>query len=206
MTDTLLQSALEDLAERDADIARAYAQIGMPPMGARRAGFASLIGTICSQQMSAASARAIMGRLDDTLKKLEPKAFLALDDRALRGIGFSRQKIATCRILADAVASGELDFGALDTLSDEAVIAELTRLKGIGRWTADIYLLFSLDRPDVWPVDDLALGLAVQRLKGLKARPDRKRMHIIGKPWRPQRSAAAKFLWHYYRNTPKDTA
>ena len=205
-TDTHLQSALEELAERDADIARAYAQLGVPTMGTRRGGFASLIGTICSQQMSAASARAIMGRLDGTLKKLEPKAFLALDDGTLRRIGFSRQKIACCRILADAVASGELNLRSLDTLSDEAVIAELTRLKGIGRWTADIYLLFALKRPDVWPVDDLALVIAVQRLKGLKERPDRKRMLKIGEAWRPWRSAAAKFLWHYYRNSPKDKA
>ena len=201
-----MQSALEELAQRDADMARAYAQLGVPSKRAHRAGFASLIGTICSQQMSTASARAIMGRLDGTLKKLEPKPFLALDDESLRGIGFSRQKIAYCRILADAVASGELNLGALDTLSDEDVVAELTKLKGIGRWTADIYLLFSLNRPDVWPVDDLALVIAVQRLKGLQERPTRKRMHIIGKPWRPWRSAAAEFLWHYYRNAPKDKA
>ena len=104
------------------------------------------------------------------------------------------------------MASGELNLRSLDTLSDEAVIAELTRLKGIGRWTADIYLLFALKRPDVWPVDDLALVIAVQRLKGLKERPDRKRMLKIGEAWRPWRSAAAKFLWHYYRNSPKDKA
>ena len=205
-TDTGLQSALEKLAERDADIARTYALVGVPPERARRGGFASLIGTICSQQMSAASARAIMGRLHDSLKKLEPTAFLALDDEALRGIGFSRQKIAYCRILAEAVASGGLNLGALEKMGDEAVIAELTRLKGIGRWTADIYLLFALNRPDVWPVDDLALGIAVQRLKGLKKRPDRKRMLKIGGSWRPWRSAAAEFLWHYYRNSSDDLA
>ncbi len=183
--DTGLQSALEELAERDADIARTFALAGQPPEQSRRGGFASLVGTICSQQMSAASARAIMGRLDDTVKKLEPKAFLALDDEALRGIGFSRQKIASCRILADAVAGGGLDLRALEDLSDEEVVAELTKLKGIGRWTVDIYLLFALNRPDVWPVDDLVLIVAVQRLKGLKERPHRKRILKIGGSWRP---------------------
>ena len=185
-------------------MARAYALVGLPPGRSRRAGFASLIGTICSQQMSTASSRAIMGRLNEAVKKLDPKAFLALDDRALRGIGFSRQKIVYCRILAEAVASGELNLRALESLSDEAVVDELTKLKGIGRWTADIYLLFTLDRPDVWPVDDLALVVAVQRLKGLKTRPNAKKMLKIGEAWRPRRSAAARFLWHYYSNAPKD--
>lgn len=167
MTDTTLQSALDALAERDPDMARAYALIGLPPKRGRRAGFAALIGTICSQQMSTASSRAIMGRLNESVKKLEPKAFLTLDDEALRKIGFSRQKISYCRILAEAVTSGQLNFRALEKLGDEDVVAELTRLKGIGRWTAEIYLLFALKRPDVWPVDDLALVIAVQRMKGL---------------------------------------
>ena len=204
MTDTSLQSAIEELAERDADMARAYAQVGLPPKRGQRAGFASLIGTICSQQMSTASSRAIMGRLTESVNRLEPKAFLALDDEALRRIGFSRQKITYCRILANAVASGALNFPALKSLSDEAVVDELTNLKGIGRWTADIYLLFALKRPDVWPVGDLALVIAVQRLKGLKERPNAKKMHKIGEPWRPHRSAASRFLWHYYSNAPKD--
>jgi DNA-3-methyladenine glycosylase II len=204
MADASLQSALAELAGRDADMARAYALLGLPPKRAGRAGFAALIGTICSQQMSTASSRAIMGRLNESVKKLEPRAFLALGDGALRKIGFSRQKIAYCRILANAVTSGQLSFRALESLSDEAVVDELTKLKGIGLWTAEIYLLFALKRPDVWPVGDLALGLAVQRLKGLKTRPDAKKMLKIGEPWRPYRSAASRFLWHYYAKAPKD--
>ena len=202
LTATSLELALQDLAERDPDIARAYARVGIPPMPARRTGFALLIETICSQQVSATASRAIMGRLDEAVGKLEPNTFLALDEAALKGIGFSRQKISYGRVLAEAVASGALKFSRLNRLDDEDVIAELTRLKGIGRWTAEIYLLFALKRPDVWPADDLAVVMAVQHLKGLKKRPDRKTMLKIGEAWRPWRSVAARLMWHYYRNSP----
>ena len=202
LTATSLELASQELAERDPDIARAYAQVGIPPMLARRTGFALLIETICSQQVSANASRAIMGRLDEVVGKLEPKTFLALDEAALKGIGFSRQKISYGRVLAEAVASGALKFSRLNRLDDEDVIAELTRLKGIGRWTAEIYLLFALKRPDVWPADDLAVVMAVQHLKGLKKRPDRKTMLKIGEAWRPWRSVAARLMWHYYRNSP----
>lgn len=202
LTATSLELASQELAERDPDIARAYAQVGIPPMLARRTGFALLIETICSQQVSATASRAIMGRLDEAVGKLEPKTFLALDEAVLKGIGFSRQKISYGRVLAEAVASGALKFSRLNRLDDEDVIAELTRLKGIGRWTAEIYLLFALNRPDVWPADDLAVVMAVKHLKGLKKRPDRKTMLEIGEAWRPWRSVAARLMWHYYRNSP----
>ena len=201
LTATSLELALQELAERDPDIARAYAQVGIPPRLAQRTGFAFLIETICSQQVSAAATRAIMGRLDVAVGKLEPKTFLALDEAALRRIGLSRQKISYGRVLAEAVMSRVLTFRRLNRLGDEDVVAELTRLKGIGRWTAENYLLSALNRPDVWPADDLALVIAVQHLKGLKKRPDRKTMLEIGETWRPWRSVAARLIWHYYRSS-----
>ena len=201
LTATSLELALQELAERDPDIARAYAQVGIPPRLAQRTGFAFLIETICSQQVSAAATRAIMGRLDVAVGKLEPKTFLALDEAALRRIGLSRQKISYGRVLAEAVMSRVLTFRRLNRLGDEDVVAELTRLKGIERWTAENYLLSALNRPDVWPADDLALVIAVQHLKGLKKRPDRKTMLEIGETWRPWRSVAARLIWHYYRSS-----
>jgi DNA-3-methyladenine glycosylase II len=144
--------------------------------------------------------------LDEAVGKLAPETFLALDDTALRRIGLSRQKMSYGRVLAQAVASGALRFKPLNRLDDEDVIAELTKLKGIGRWTAESYLLSALKRADVWPADDLALIIAVQHLKGLKERPDRKTMLEIGDAWRPWRSAAARLIWRYYRNSVEDRA
>jgi DNA-3-methyladenine glycosylase II len=153
-----------------------------------------------------ASADAILGRLDEAVSALTPEGFLALDDSALKAIGFSRQKTAYVRGLAAGLVEGRVDLDGLARLDDEAAIAELVKIKGIGRWSAEIYLLFSLKRPDIWPVDDLAVVVAVQRLKGLAERPDRAAMLEIGEPWRPWRSVAARLLWHYYRKTPAEEA
>ncbi len=198
--DETLRPALDALAGRDPDLARAYAACGLPPARRRAPGFAGLLHIVLSQQVSAASTRAIIGRLDAAAPDLTPAAFLALDEAALKAIGFSRQKIRYGRALAQDLLDGRLDLEALDGLDDESATEHLTRAKGIGPWTAEIYLLFALGRPDVWPAGDLALQVAAQRLKGLAARPARARMLEIAQPWQPHRSAAARFLWHIYRH------
>jgi DNA-3-methyladenine glycosylase II len=198
--DESLRPALEALAERDADIARAYEVCGLPPERRRAPGFAGLLTIMTAQQVSAQAARAIVGRLLAAAEPLTPETFLALDEAAFRQIGFSRQKVRYGRELAEDVLSGRIDLEAVARLDDEAAIEQLVQVKGVGRWTAEIYLLFVLRRPDVWPVDDLAVCAGVQRLKRLKARPARERMLEIGQPWRPHRSAAARFLWHFYHH------
>ncbi len=201
-----LPRAIAELAARDPDLARAHAEAGVPPLRHGRPDFATLIRIICSQQVSTASTKAILGRLGEVARPLVPETLLALDEATLRRVGFSRQKISYARGLAADLIEGRLDLGALARLDDEAAIAELVKVRGIGRWTAEIYLLFALKRADVWPVDDLAVVVATQRLKGLAQRPSRAEMIEIGEPWRPWRSAAARLLWHYYRTTPGEGA
>jgi DNA-3-methyladenine glycosylase II len=198
--DESLRPALEALAAHDAEIARAYAHCGLPPVRGQEAGFAGLIRIMPSQQVSVYAARAILGRLREAADPLTPESFLALDEVALKRIGFSRQKVRYGRALAEELLAGRLDLEGLEALDDDDAIAELIRVKGIGRWTAEIYLLFALRRADVWPVDDLAVQVAAQRLKGLAERPSRAVMLEIGEAWRPHRSAAARFLWHFYRH------
>jgi len=198
--DRALAPALEALAARDADIARHFAACGLPPARRQLKGFAGLLRIVVAQQVSAHAARAIIARLAAAARPLTPEAFLALDDEALRSIGLSRQKIRYGRALAEDVLAGRLNFRALGCMDDEAAIAHMVRAKGIGRWSAEIYLLFALRRPDIWPADDLAVQVAAQRLKGLEARPARENMIALAEPWRPHRSAAARFLWHIYRH------
>ena len=198
--DETLRPALEALAARDPDIARHYARCGLPPERRRPLGFAGLVQIIAAQQVSAASASAIVGRLEAALRPCTPEGFLELDDGALRAIGLSRPKMRYCRALAEDLLAGRIDLDGLVGLDDQAAIEHLVRAKGIGVWSAEIYLLFALRRPDVWPADDLAVRVAVQRLKGLDARPGRAEMVALAAPWRPHRSAAARFLWHLYHH------
>ena len=198
--DESLRPALDALAERDAEIARAYAICGLPPVRRQAPGFDGLIRMIIGQQLSVHAARAIVERLEAALGTLSPEGFLKLTEEDVVQIGLGRAKHRYGRALADAVLSGELDLPALAGMEDDEATAQLTQVKGIGRWTADIYLLFALQRPDVWPVDDLAVVVATQRLKARPERPTRLEMLEIGEPWRPYRSAAARFLWHFYRH------
>lgn len=198
--DPVLAPALEALAAADPDVARAYAACGLPPVRREPPGFATLLNVIMGQQVSKASAAAMVRKLEATCRPVEPAAFLALDEADSRAIGFSRQKWAYARALAADLESGRLDLAGLGRLDDEEAVAHLTQAKGIGRWSAEIYLLFAEGRPDVWPVGDLAIRAAVGRLKGLEERPDEKACLAIGEAWRPHRSAAARFLWHLYRH------
>lgn len=197
---TRLQLALEHLAGADRHMARALAEIGPPPPRAQPASFATLMHVIVAQQVSTHAARAISQRLTERVGTLLPASFLALGDDDLRAIGFSRQKVVYGRDLAAAFADGRLAIAKLRRLDDEAAIAALSAVKGIGRWSAEVFLLFSLQRPDVMPAQDLALMVAAQRLKRLKERPTPKQLLKIAETWRPYRSYGARMLWHYYRN------
>ena len=198
--DESLRPALEVLAACDSDIARHYAICGLPPERGQPAGFAGLVRIVAAQQVSAASAKAIIGRLEAALRPCTPEGFLELDEGALRALGLSRPKMRYCRALAEDLLAGRIDLDGLVALDDEAAIAQLMQAKGIGLWSAEVYLLFALRRPDVWPADDLAVQVAVQRVKGLEARPGRAEMVELAEPWRPYRSAAARFMWHAYRH------
>ena len=199
-----LKRALAALAAADEDLARALAAVGPPPPRHRPAGFASLLDIILAQQVSTASARAIATRLAAALDgAIEPERLLGLDDGALAAVGFSRAKMRYGRGLARAVATGTLDLAALAGLDDEAAIAALVGLDGIGRWSAEIYLLTSLHRTDILPADDLALLIGYQRLTAAAERPRASALRLRAEAWRPWRSVAARLLWHYYARGPK---
>jgi DNA-3-methyladenine glycosylase II len=167
-------------------------------MWARDAGFSTLLHIILEQQVSLASAKAAHSKLLELVSPLTPQAFLRLDDATLKAVGFSRQKTAYGRNLARSIAEGDLDLNALASMDDAAVRSELVKIKGIGRWTTDIYLLMVLRRPDIWPTGDLALATAAQKLKRLKTRPTTADLEAMSARWRPWRAVAARILWHYY--------
>jgi len=182
------------LAAREPRFAAALALTGPLPLRRRADGYATLFSAIVSQQVSTAAAAAIWGRLE-TLGATTPEGVLAASDEALRAAGLSRQKVAYGR----AIAAGGLDFAALRALPDAAIVAELTRIKGIGVWTAEIYAMFSLGRADVFAPGDLALQDAARQLFELDARPSEKALREMSLAWSPWRAVAARLLWAYYR-------
>lgn len=194
---------LAHLVRVDPDLRRVYRDLGPPPLWPREPGFATLIHIILEQQVSLASARAAFDRLELAIGPITPNGFLKLTDAELFRIGFSRQKTTYCRYLSEAVLSGELDLDALSMEPDVAVRSALTKLKGIGNWTADIYLLMALRRPDIWPVGDLALAVALREVKQLEGRPGPEAMERLALRWRPYRAVAARLLWHHYLSVPR---
>lgn len=186
------------LSAVDQDLARIYARFGLPPLWEREPGFPTLVYIILEQQVSLASARAAFNKLRQATTSLTPGTFLKLNDEELKTIGFSRQKTAYCRGLAYAIEQHELDLDRLASLDDGEVRRNLIKIKGIGPWTADIYLLMGLLRPDIWPSRDLALAVALQEVKGLPARPGSEDMERIALPWQPWRAVAARLLWQHY--------
>lgn len=193
-----LAQAVRRLAGLDPDLASIAAELGPPPLWNRQPGFQTLIHIILEQQVSLSSARAAFDRLLAAANPLTPERFLQLDDAQLKSVGFSRQKTSYGRCLAEAIVRRDLDVFALNSMNDEAVSSELMKIKGIGRWTSDIYLLMALLRPDVWPTGDLALAVAVQQIKRLRQRPTEEELYLISSAWHPWRSVAARLLWHYY--------
>ena len=198
LTEATLAVGLAELAQRDSDLATIVARLGPPPLWARAPGFPTLIHIILEQQVSLASARAAFDRLLGLVSPLTPEGFLTLPETALRAVGFSRQKSHYSRLLATALVAGQLDLQELAQLPDVQAHAALVQLKGIGPWSADIYLLMALGRPDIWPVGDLALQIAVQQVKQLSQRPSAQEMLTVAESWRPWRAVAARLLWHHY--------
>jgi DNA-3-methyladenine glycosylase II len=203
LDDASLARGVIYLSERDSDLAGIVKEFGPPPMWEREEGFHTLIHIILEQQVSLASARAAYNRLLDAASPLTPAKFLELDDERLKRIGFSRQKTGYGRNLARAIEDNRLNIAALGSMPDAGVKTELMKVKGIGHWTSDIYLLMALRRPDIWPGGDLALAVAVERVKGLGSRPSYEELNAISHNWRPWRAVAARMLWHYYLSSRK---
>lgn len=197
-----LKKAMRHLAKVDPDFARVLKEVGHPELREVPSGFGGLMRSIVGQQVSVHAARSIWLRLEAAVPSMAPADFLALGDAQLRGVGLSAAKMKYGRSLATDIVEGRIDFAALAELEDEAAIAMLTQAKGIGRWTAEIYLMFAHGRPDIMPGLDLGLVVAAQHLKKLRKRPDAKRLIRMAEAWRPWRSAAALLLWHYRRNMP----
>ncbi|OUL27959.1 hypothetical protein BV378_09460 [Nostoc sp. RF31YmG] len=198
LTQETFTHALMALANLDNDFAQILETFGPPPIWQRETGFPTLLRIILEQQVSLAAARAVFTRLCGVAEPLTPENFLTLDDMQLRGIGFSRQKMLYCRELANAIRNGQLDLIKLETMDETTIRTELKRIKGIGDWTVDIYLLMALQRPDVFPKGDLGVIIALQKLKGLTTRPTPAQIEAIAQQWRPWRAVATRILWHYY--------
>jgi DNA-3-methyladenine glycosylase II len=189
---------VSELARRDDDLAGVLNAYGRPPLWVREPGFPTLVYIILEQQVSLASAKAAFDRLNAAVRPLTPHKFLKLSDADLLRIGFSRQKTLYTRLLAESLSRRQFDLRYLHELHDDAARKMLTAFKGIGNWTADIYLLSALRRPDIWPVGDLALATAVQEVKHLRHRPSPERLEKLSQPWRPYRAVAARLFWHAY--------
>ncbi len=195
-----IRNSLDEVATREPAIARALQLAGYPEPRIRPTGYKTLLRTIVGQQVSVAAATSMWNKLEAELgEDFTPTCLLERDFERLRACGLSRQKQGYARSLCELVAAGEVDFANLPT-DDEAAIAELTKIKGIGRWSAEIYLLFAEGRPNIWPAGDLAVMAGIGRILGLEARPDEKATRALAEDWRPHRGATAIFTWHCYNN------
>ena len=194
-----LKTSLDAIANVEPGFAAALAATGYPEPRLRDPGYATLLRTIVGQQVSVAAAASVWNKLEALLGEgCAPDRLIAQDYDALRACGFSRQKQGYARSLAELVMTGALPLDALPE-DDEEAIAYLTKVKGIGRWSAEIYLLFAEGRPDIWPAGDLAVQEGVGRLLKMEARPSEKDIRAIAEAWRPHRGAAAIFTWHIYQ-------
>lgn len=182
------------------------AKAGRPRFRRRRNGFPTLLHIILEQQVSIDAAAAMHRRLSGACQPLVPERFLALDDATLRACGFSRQKMSYARSLAEKVASGSFDFERLAASDDAAAEAALRSLRGIGRWSAEVYLIFALGREDIWPAADLGLQIAVGDEMSLDPRPSEAELRRLGEAWRPWRTVAACLFWQAYLSKRKRTA
>lgn len=198
-SDAALKVGLERLVEADAVMARLVAEGALPRLRKRPAGFEGLAWIVVGQQVSTASAAAIWGRVQAALGTVTAERIAVASDEELKAAGLSAPKIRTLRALAEAVGSGALPLDDLSAMEAEAAHGRLTAVKGIGPWTADVYLLFCLGHPDIFPAGDLALQEAAREALGLETRPDAKTLARLAERWRPWRGVAAKVLWSYYR-------
>lgn len=197
LNEAKLKKTARLLASQHPELARVYEYYGPPPLWNRPPGFETLLQIILEQQVSLSSAKACYDKLCVRLKTVTPRKLLTLDDAEMKRIGFSRQKTAYARHLAEAVVNKAIDLDDLNGRPDGEVKSELMRHKGVGEWTSDIYLLMALLRPDVMPKGDIALHTAWHQLSG-EPRPTADEFLEIAERWRPYRSVAARMLWHYY--------
>ena len=193
-----LSDAVAYLCKVDTDLAKVILELGHPPLWSREPGFQTLVHIILEQQVSLASARAAFDKLVRAAGQLTPERFLAFTDSELKAFGFSRQKTRYGRELSNTIISGQLDLDGLERQDDDSARVELIKVKGIGPWTADIYLLMALLRPDIWPTGDLALVKAVTEIKALSEPPTNEALKKISENWKPWRSVAARIAWHHY--------
>jgi len=198
LTHRSLRRAASHLATRDRDLRRVLVVHGPPPMWARKPGFRTLIQIILEQQVSLVSARAMFRRLTGDIVPFTPKRFVDTGVAGLRSLGVTRQKAAYCVDVAEAVQDGRIDLQAVAKMDDAGAATALTRLKGVGPWTADIYLLMALRRPDVWPSGDIALVQAVTSVKRLRDGSATDQIAKVADSWRPLRSVAARMMWQHY--------
>jgi len=201
LTAEMLETSIRNVAERDAHVREALLAVGLPEPRGRPSGFPALLRIMVAQQLSVKAAATIHGRLEALLGEITPANLLAQPDEALRAAGLSRQKAAYAKALAETCANGDLDFSTIGSLSDDEAITVISGVKGFGRWSAEIYLMFCEGRPDIWPSADLGLQAGLHRLKALAARPTPRETLTLVESWRPHRSAMAIFLWHYYAKT-----
>ena len=195
-----LHTALDELAQREPAFAAALARTGYPEPRIRERGYATLLRTIIGQQVSTKAAESVWRKLEGIVGVLtDPNNIARANDEQLREAGLSRQKASYARSLAEEVTSGRLDLDNLP-VDDEEAIAALVSIKGIGRWSAEVYLLFAEGRTDIWPAGDLAVQIEVGRILGLETRPTEKLTRELAEAWRPHRGAAAIFTWHHYNS------
>lgn len=198
--ETYLAEALKELGTREAAFLELVERVGLPALRITEPGYRGLIRIVVDQMISLKAAEAIWNRMERQLGPLEPENLIRRRETSLRKAGLSGAKARAIRAITMAVRDGSLDFEALGALDNEAVMAKLTALPGVGPWTAEIYLLFCLGRADIWPAGDVALQHAVHHALKLNARPDAGTMRQLAEAWRPFRGAVALLLWNYYRH------
>ena len=199
-------SICDELAAIDISLDAIIKAHGYPPFWSRPNTFETLIHIILEQQVSLASALSALNKLKERLQELTPARVLLLTDEEMKACYCSRQKTSYIKYLAEAILSGQLNLTELEELPDDVVRAKLVALKGIGNWTADVYLMFVLQHPDVFPIGDLAAVNALKRVKNLPGTITRDEMLAIAAKWQPYRTVATMLLWHFYLSSPKNKA
>jgi len=198
LTPLSLKKITKKLSEQQYEFSAVISQFGFPPLWEREPTFQTLVHIILEQQVSLASAKSTLDKLLFVSGNLTPEKLMAFNDIELKSFGFSRQKMLYCRHLAEMILNGKLNIENLSEMADDDVREELVKVKGIGRWSSDVYLLMVLLRHDIWPKGDLALAVGYKELFGLKEVPTQDQLEKIAESWRPYRSVAARIIWKYY--------
>jgi DNA-3-methyladenine glycosylase II len=198
LTEETYHQGVIELSMKDSALSDVVSRWGCPPFWTHVPGFPGIVVAILAQQVSLESAQAVFTKLEHAIGSVNPEEFLSLGNETLRALGFSRQKASYVRGLAHGIIAGKFDLAALASMANDDARKSLTELRGIGAWTADTYLLFSLRRMDAWPSGDLALAKAIQDLRGLATTPCSEEVDRMADYWKPWRAVAARILWHHY--------